>query len=82
MCHQDRGKSTPAPDTLIAPLSWAERLKRIFQIDVLACPRCGGTLRIIADVTDPMIIKKILDHIAARAPPVSAAASTMNIERG
>ncbi len=78
----DKAPQSPAPDTLIAPLSWAERLKRIFQIDVLACPRCGGTLRIIGDVTDPMIIRKILDHIAARAPPVSAAASTTNIERG
>ncbi len=41
-------------------------------IDILACPRCGGTLRVIADVTDPRVIQTILDHVlkgVARAPP-------------
>jgi hypothetical protein len=27
-----------------APLSWAERLKRVFDIDISVCPLCGGTL--------------------------------------
>jgi hypothetical protein len=62
--------SPPIPaDLPTAPLTWAERLKRVFAIDVLTCPRCGGRLRIIADVTDPGVIKKILDHVA-RAPPL------------
>lgn len=38
---------------LVAPLSWAQRLKRVFNIDIALCPICGGTLRVIADVTDP-----------------------------
>jgi hypothetical protein len=34
---------------------------------------CGGTLRVIADITDPAIIDKILSHIRqSRAPPVQA----------
>ena len=52
-----------------APLTWAQRLKRVFAIDVLACPRCGGRLRLIADVTEPTVIQKILDHVA-RSPPL------------
>jgi len=36
-----------------SPLSWAERLKRVFDIDISVCRLCGGTLRVIADVTDP-----------------------------
>ena len=31
--------------------------------------RCGGTLRVIADIIDPDVIQKILDHVAARPPP-------------
>ena len=31
-----------------APLTWAERLKRVFDIDISVCPLCGGTLRVIA----------------------------------
>jgi hypothetical protein len=25
-----------------SPLSWAERLKRVFDIDISVCPLCGG----------------------------------------
>jgi hypothetical protein len=29
-----------------APLSWAERLKRVFDIDISVCPLCGGKGRV------------------------------------
>ena len=32
---------------------WAELLQRCFSIDVLACPGCGGRMRLVALVTDP-----------------------------
>ena len=54
---------------LLAPLSWAQRLKRVFNIDITLCPLCGGTMRIISDITDPDLIQKILDHLAAQPPP-------------
>ena len=54
-------------------LTWAQRLKRAFEFDVTICPLCGGTLRIIADITDPAVIDKILSHIRqSRAPPAHA----------
>jgi hypothetical protein len=31
---------------------WAELLKRCFAIDVLACPRCGGRMRLVALVAE------------------------------
>jgi hypothetical protein len=33
--------------------AWADLMRRAFDIDVLACPRCGGRLRLIATVEDP-----------------------------
>ena len=65
-------KSGPEDDSdpPIAPLTWAQRLKRVFEFDITLCPHCGGRLRVIADVTDPVVIRKILDHIHQRAPPV------------
>jgi hypothetical protein len=30
-------------------------------------------MRVIADITDPDVIQKILDHIEARAPPFKPA---------
>lgn len=59
-------------DELRAPLSWAQRLKRVFLIDVIQCPHCGGKLRHIADVTNPALIAKILAHRQVRAPPPPA----------
>ena len=53
----------------LAPLTWAERLKRVFLIDISQCPHCGGTLRVISDITDPRVIGRILDHIRDRGPP-------------
>ena len=61
--HSD-GNDPPA-----APLTWAQRLKRVFEIDITLCPLCGGQLRVIADITDPDLIRKILDHVNSRAPP-------------
>jgi hypothetical protein len=54
-------------DELIAPLSWAQRLKRVFNIDISLCPHCGSTMRVIADITDPHII-----HIEAQPPPLNS----------
>ena len=64
----------PAVDQALptAPLTWAERLKRVFDIDISVCPLCGGTLRVIADVTDPDVIQTILEHLKQRAPPGGA----------
>ena len=51
---------------LYAPLTWAQRLKRIFNLDIASCPLCGGDMRVIKDIADPKIIEKILDHINAQ----------------
>ncbi|MCP5182871.1 MAG: hypothetical protein H6993_02860 [Pseudomonadales bacterium] len=44
-------------------------MKRVFDIDISLCPLCGGQLRVIADVTDPILIRKILDRLNSRGPP-------------
>jgi len=60
-------------DELMAPLSWAQRLKRVFNIDITLRPICGGTMRVIADITDPDIIQKILDYLEPHPPPANPA---------
>ena len=39
---------------------WAELLARTFSVDVLACPRCQGRLKLLAMVTDPASITRYL----------------------
>ncbi len=48
-------------------MTWAQRLKRVFEIDIETCPACGGAVRIIACIEDPDIIEKILTHLDAKA---------------
>ena len=73
-----RGQGRVDADKPLAPMSWAQRLKRVFAIDIETCPHCGGTLRVIGCIEDPPLIAKILGHIRqrealndplARAPP-------------
>ncbi|MGH9789897.1 MAG: hypothetical protein ACRD5W_01690 [Candidatus Acidiferrales bacterium] len=58
----------------------------MFGVDIEACARCGGRLRIIASIEEPQVIARILAHLAktaaepyapelpfgARAPPAQA----------
>ena len=55
-----------APDKPLAPMTWMQRLKRVFAIDIETCPKCGGKLRVIACIEDPDVSATILEHIRAR----------------
>ena len=60
----DAGSAT-APCVALPPTSlsaWAQRLKRVFNIDVTTCMNCGGAARIVASVEDPTAIRAILAH--------------------
>ena len=65
-------------------MTWAQRLKQVFNIEIETCESCQGQVKVIASIEDPVVIKKILDHLKSneekasgklpqvRAPPVSA----------
>ena len=63
--------STPAKRR--AAMSWAQRLKRVFNIDLETCAVCGGAMRIIACIEDAALIEKILAHLDAKAAAAQAA---------
>jgi hypothetical protein len=46
-----------------ASMTWTQRLKRVFNIDIQTCQACGGAMKVIACIEDPAVIKKILDHL-------------------
>jgi len=74
----DRGTAT-APRRGRPWFKWADLMRRVFEIDVLACTSCGGRLRLIATIEDPEVIRRILAHLGlptalpatlpARSPP-------------
>lgn len=63
------GRGAPGPEPGPEPrtaaerqrsLSWAQRLARVFRIDVTRWVRCGGRVRVIAALTDPGVLEGIL----------------------
>ena len=44
-------------------IGWAKILKRVFDIDIQTCSKCGGQIKVISSVQNPKIIKKILTHL-------------------
>jgi len=55
-------------------LAWADLLKRVFAIDVLACPRCGARTRVLSVPPPPDAAGAILACLGlpSRAPPPAA----------
>ena len=66
-------------------MTWAQRLKRVFDIDITTCSECGGDVKIIpkalapltgqalASIEDPAVIQKILAHLDDSATSAASA---------
>ena len=77
--HRWRGRVTPAkrakgvkriantnvrsPAERHVAMSWAQRLKRVFNINVEVCGHCGGSAKVIACIEDQDVIDSILAHL-------------------
>jgi hypothetical protein len=57
-------------------LAWAQLLRRIYLVDVLACP-CGGRRAIVSDISDSEVVVALLAHLGLPplAPPRARARS-------
>ena len=57
--------------------TWAMLIKRVYEVDPLACPKCGGIMKVVSFIEPPQaeVIEQILRHCglwqepASRAPP-------------
>jgi len=72
--------SLELPPRTRASQTWAMLIKRVYEIDPLECPNCGGQMKVIAFIEPPQadVIEKILRHCglwnpsSPRAPPGAA----------
>jgi hypothetical protein len=67
------GLPVEEPVAIAEPLDWslraaryrcAELLRRIYEVDPIARPQCSALMRIVAVLTDPAVITRILAHRA------------------
>jgi hypothetical protein len=66
--YSSRPATSSSPDSnaaLSSPartrrLRWSELLRRVFAVDVLTCPDCGGACQLIAMITEGLVVRRIL----------------------
>jgi hypothetical protein len=61
---EDDSADDAAPPAPTRHWAWANLMRRAFDLDVLACPRCGRRLRLLGTIEDPVAIRAILDNLA------------------
>ncbi len=80
--------SEPDPASAGAPASracWARLIRKVFEVDPLICARCGGEMKVIAVLTEPKVVDRIVRHLqekaeSERAPPGAAPQSHVSSE--
>ena len=58
----------------VSSKGWAEMIRRVYEVDPLLCPSCGGWMRILSFIEEPKTIDRIIRHleltfVAERPPP-------------
>jgi hypothetical protein len=47
---------------------WARLIHKVYEVDPLACPKCGAPMHVIALIDDAIVIRRILEHLGRWAP--------------
>jgi hypothetical protein len=58
----------------ITSKGWAEMIRKVYEVDPMLCPQCGGRMKVIAFLTDYAVVDRIINHlkltfVAERPPP-------------
>jgi hypothetical protein len=67
--HHHRGGVSENP-----PPGLGRMIRKVYEVDPLVCSKCGGTMKVIAFITDYPVVDRIIDHlgltfVASKPPP-------------
>jgi hypothetical protein len=53
---------------------WAEMIRKVYEVDPMACPKCGGQMEVIVFIPDFSVVDRIIRHlnltfVADKPPP-------------
>jgi len=53
---------------------WAAMIRKVYEVDPMVCPKCQGTMKVVAFITEYVVVDRIIDHlklrfIAEKPPP-------------
>jgi hypothetical protein len=50
-------------------------IRKVYEVDPMICPKCGGLMKVVAFITDYPAVDRIIDHLkltfVAEKPPPS-----------
>ena len=51
--------------------TWSRLIAQVYEVDPLVCTRCWSSMKVVAVITDPEEVRKILRHLVkiGRSPP-------------
>jgi len=52
-------------------MTWMQRLKRVFNIDIETCEHCGRQVKVVDRIEDPAVIAHILKHLNQKATSIA-----------
>ena len=52
-------------------VEWAVLLRRTYGVDALRCPKCTARMRVMATITEPSAVRKILAHLGLPTEPLA-----------
>lgn len=66
---------------------WAEMIRKVYEVDPLLCPSCGGRMKVFSFIEDPKAIDKIICHLklsfeAERPPPPQSVQQELRMAAG
>jgi hypothetical protein len=38
-------------------------IRKVYEVDPLVCPQCGGQMKVIAFITDYAVVDRIINHL-------------------
>ena len=67
-CEQKLDESVSARESRAA---WARLITKVYDVDPMRCARCGARMRVLAVITDPQQVRRILRYLikTGAAPP-------------
>jgi hypothetical protein len=57
-------------------------IRKVYEVDPLTCAKCGGTMKVIAFITDFTVVDRIINHlklsfVADKPPPPQVASQEL-----
>jgi hypothetical protein len=64
---EEEGKPIPSK-------GWAAIIRKVYEVDPMLCPKCGGTMKVIAFITKYEAVDRFIDYlkftfVAENSPP-------------